>query len=211
MTPGLGAILLAGGRATRLGGAAKPLLELGGETILARTVAAVRAAGAASITVAGPATDLITDVRWVREEPEFSGPAAAIAAALAASDPALDPDWMLVLACDLVHPDRVVPLLVADLPLLPADTEGLCLGDASSRPQWLTAVYRTAAVRRTAAALPDGGRGAPVRALIDDLAIAVLPVEDRLVRDIDTWEDLEEARRDSAHDLSAIDAEEDSP
>ncbi|WP_159499193.1 molybdenum cofactor guanylyltransferase [Microbacterium sp. 18062] len=195
MTPSLGAILLAGGRATRLDGTAKPLLVLGGSSILARTLAAVRAAGAASVVVAGPPAAGHDDLTWVREDPPFSGPAAAVVAALGATAPAADPDWTLVLACDLVRPDAAVPRLVADLLLLPADTEGLCLADETSRPQWLTGVYRTAALRRAAGALAHGGRDAPVRALLDDLSIAVVRVPDDVVRDIDTWEDLEDARR----------------
>ena len=195
MTPTLGAILLSGGRATRLGGVAKPLLDVGGETILARTVRAVRTAGAAPVVVAGPPATVPADVVWVREEPEFAGPAAAIVAALDAVDPATEPDWTLVLACDLVHPDAAVPRLVADLALLPADTDGACLADAGSRPQWLTGVFRTRSLRRAAVALPDAGRDAPVRDLLDDLAIAALRADDALVQDIDTWEDLVNARR----------------
>ena len=48
---GFDAIVLAGGRASRLGGAQKPLLEVGGTALLTRTVAAARSAGAKRIIV----------------------------------------------------------------------------------------------------------------------------------------------------------------
>jgi molybdopterin-guanine dinucleotide biosynthesis protein A len=190
-----GAILLAGGRATRVGGAQKTLFEVGGETLLARAVRAVRDAGADPVVVAAPVLDDALDVAWVREEPAYGGPAAAIVAALDRSQlwrP--EPEWVLVLACDLPRVDAAVALLRDAVALVPADTDGVCLGDASSRPQWLTGVYRTRALRAASRALPDRGRDAAVRALIDDLAVAVLAAPDDVTSDVDTWEDLERAR-----------------
>lgn len=186
----IGAILLAGGRATRLGGATKPLLEVGGRTLLQRAVDATR--GCTPVTVAGDPVTGVDGVGWVREEPPFGGPAAAIVAAL--STWADDPEWTFLLACDLPGVGGAVARLRRDIPLLPTDTDGLCLGDAGSRPQWLTGLYRTDSLRRAAAALPDLGRGASVRALLDDLAIAVVAAPDAETEDVDTWEDLERAR-----------------
>lgn len=191
---GLGAILLAGGRATRVDGAAKPLFDVGGRTLLQAAVDAATHAGAQPITVVAPPLDDLLPVAWVREDPPFSGPAAAVVAALASWPPAADPAWTLLLACDLPGVDAAVRRLVGDLPLLPADADGLCLGDASSRPQWLIGAYRTRALRAAASALPGAGRDAPVRALLADLAITVVAAPDALTRDVDTWEDLEEAR-----------------
>lgn len=183
----LGAILLAGGRASRVDGAVKPLFEVGGRTLLRAAVDAVTDAGAHPVTVVAPVLDEGLPVDWVREDPPFGGPAAATVAALESW--AEDPEWTFLLACDLPRVGGAVARLVADLPLLPRDTDGLCLADASSRPQWLTGVYRTAALREAASALPDRGRDASVRALVAELAIAVVraPAESD---DIDTWEDL---------------------
>ncbi len=193
----LGAILLAGGRATRVGGAAKPLFEVGGRTLLARAVDAVTAAGSTRIVIVGPSMPVEAQspapIDWTREDPPFGGPAAGIVAALRVWDE--DPEWMLVLACDLPRADAAVPWLIAGLGLHPASTDGLCLADASSRPQWLTGLYRTAALRRGAALLPDESRDASVRALLGDLAIAVSAVPADIAADIDTWEDLRDARR----------------
>lgn len=191
---GLGAILLAGGRATRVDGAKKPLFEVGGRTLLSAAVTAATDAGARPVTVVAPILDPGLDVTWVREDPPFGGPAAAIAAALASWPATDDPEWTLVLACDLPAVEAAVRRLVTDLVLLPADTDGICLGDSSSRPQWLTGAYRTRALRAAASVLPDHGRDAPVRALIEDLAVAVVAADDALTRDVDTWQDLEEAR-----------------
>jgi molybdopterin-guanine dinucleotide biosynthesis protein A len=197
-TPGrplFGAILLAGGRASRVGGAHKPLFEVGGQTLLARAAAAVAHAGARPIVVAAPALDPSLDVDWALEDPPFGGPVAGIVAALSRTDLwAPEPEWTFVLACDLPRVDAAVKWLAGDIPLLPAGTEGVCLADASSRPQWLTGAYRTAALRRAARALPDAGRDAPVRALLDDLAIAAIAAPDDLTADVDTWEDLGRAR-----------------
>ncbi|MBW9111196.1 molybdenum cofactor guanylyltransferase [Microbacterium ureisolvens] len=202
MTPApgdLGAILLAGGRASRVDGAAKPLFDVGGRTLLSAAVSAVTDAAARPITVVAPVLDETLPVAWVREEPPFSGPAAAVVAALASWADEDDPTWTLLLACDLPGVVAAVRRLVDDIRLLPSDSDGVCLADASSRPQWLIGAYRTRALRDAASVLPLGGRDAPMRALLDDLAITVVTAPDDLTRDVDTWEDLKEARRRAAH------------
>ena len=193
--PTFGAILLAGGRATRVDGAAKPLFEVGGATLLGRAVASVTAVGARPVLVAAPVLDPALSVEWVVEDPPFGGPVAGVVAALSRSsawEP--EPEWTFLLACDLPRIDAAVERLRSDILLLPSDTDGACLADASSRPQWLTGIYRTRALRRAANAMPDGGRDAPVRDLLADLAIAAIPVPGDLTADVDTWEDLKRAR-----------------
>ncbi|MBD3940169.1 NTP transferase domain-containing protein [Microbacterium sp. NEAU-LLC] len=190
----LGAILLAGGRATRVDGAVKPLFDVGGRTLLAAAARAALDAGAHPVTVVAPVLDESLPVTWVREDPPFSGPAAATVAALASWPEADDPEWTLLLACDLPSVHAAVRRLVDDIVLLPSDTDGLCLGDASSRPQWLIGAYRTRALRPAASTLADDGRDASMRALLDDLAITVVTAPGNETRDVDTWQDLEEAR-----------------
>lgn len=189
---GVQAIILTGGRASRLGGITKALVRLDGATLLDRAVDAVRTAGAAPVIVAGPEVVPAPDgVRWVRESPAFTGPAAALHAALSLA--AAETPWTLVLAVDLVRPVEAVARLLADKELLPTDTDGVCLGDATSRPQWLTGLYRTAALVRGAASLADEGRDQPVRQIMAELAIAVVRAPDEVVADIDTWQDLQDA------------------
>ncbi|MBN9212916.1 MAG: hypothetical protein BGO45_06925 [Microbacterium sp. 71-36] len=177
----LDAILLAGGRAARVGGASKPLFRLAGETLLGRAFEAARGAGVARIVVAAPILDPGLDVTWVREEPPFGGPVAATVAALAA----VDADEVLLLACDLVDPAAAVDAL----PPIPADADGVCLAE-SGRPQWLTGRYRTAALREVASTIPDGGRDAAMRTLLGALRVAFVDAPAALSRDIDTWDDL---------------------
>lgn len=191
----IGAILLAGGRGSRVDGATKPLFEIGGRTLLVRAVEAVRDAGARPITVAGPVLDPTLGVDWVREDPPFGGPVAATVAVLDEwASSGIAPTWTLLLACDLPAVADAVGALTVSVPLLPSDSDGVCLGDSTSRPQWLTGLYRTRALQDAASALPDRGRDAPVRALVDDLALTVIRTRDHVTRDVDTWEDLEEAR-----------------
>ena len=87
-------IILAGGRATRLGGADKPGLVVGGQTLLGAVVAAGTEAGARPIVVVGPARSDIADarrgsaLRVVREEPPGSGPVPALRRGLVELDAA---------------------------------------------------------------------------------------------------------------------------
>jgi molybdopterin-guanine dinucleotide biosynthesis protein A len=193
---GIGAILLAGGRGSRMGGVHKPLLEVGGITLLDAATAAARDAGAEPIIAVGPAEGDDDELVWVREDPPFGGPAAAILAAL----PRVTAPQTLVLACDLARPRAAVrALLTAEVA-----GDGVCLLDSAGRPQWLTGLYRTDALRTAAGALPDRGRNASVRALLGDLPIAGVAGSDEddagmldLAFDIDTWDDLNEARRRS--------------
>lgn len=196
-SPQISAILLAGGRATRLSGQPKPFVTVGGRTLFDIAVSAVTAAGAEQIHAVGepPAgIDLPSpeSVTWMREDPPFTGPAAAIVSAL---ESPIQSEWTIVLACDLPRAEAALALLRDALVLLPSDSDGVCLGDSTSRPQWLTGIYRTSALHRAAASLPDQGRHAPVRHLLDDLAVTVLATDDATARDIDTWQDLADARR----------------
>lgn len=186
------AVILAGGRGSRLGGADKARVQVDGVTLLQRAVSAARDAASGSIVIAGPVRDdAIADaVTWLREDPPFTGPAAALVAAFEVPDDGAE--WTLVLACDLVRPDLAVAQLMRDLPLLPDDTDGICLADGSGRPQWLTGLYRTRPLRKAASAIPDAGRNAAVRTLMDDLAVAAVRAEPDAIADIDTWDDLRE-------------------
>lgn len=191
------AVLLAGGRATRLGGRDKPRLDVGGRSLLQHALDAV--AGCAPVIVVGDAgAEHLPGggaVQWVREQPRFAGPAAAVVAGVRALDSAPEPpEWTLLLASDLPRAGDAVARVLRDLPLLPGDVDGVCLGDPSSRPQWLTGAYRTRELRRAAAALPADGADASMRDLLADLAIAVVAAPADETADVDTWEDLEQAR-----------------
>ncbi len=181
------AVVLAGGRAARMGGVAKPALTVAGRSLLARTVAAARGAGASRVIVAGPAVAGVDDVRWVREVPAFGGPVAGVAAALAESTA----PWAMILPADLIDPERAVAALTGEIP----HADGACLVDDGGRTQWLTAIIRTAALRRRVAELGAGVRDAPARALHEGWDIALRPTAVAATDDVDTWDHLGEARR----------------
>lgn len=90
------ALILAGGKATRLGGVAKHELVVDGQTIFERQVA-VLAPRVAEILVAAPHD--IAGYRCVRDVLPDVGPLAGMAAGLAAMRTA----WLLVVAGDMPH------------------------------------------------------------------------------------------------------------
>lgn len=178
------AIVLAGGRASRLGGADKPQLVVDGTTLLDHAVLAV--SWCDPIVVVGPPAPVLTTVIWARESPAFGGPVAAIAAGLAH----VDRDEVCILAADIPRAVDAVGLLRRH-PL--ADVDGVCLADATGAAQWLVGRYRTAALREALDALPDAGRDASIRSLVAGLRLALVDAGD-LAEDVDTWDDLERAR-----------------
>ncbi|HEY5923424.1 MAG TPA: molybdenum cofactor guanylyltransferase [Kofleriaceae bacterium] len=90
------ALILAGGKATRFGGAAKHELLVDGQTIFSRQVA-VLDSRVAEILVSSPRD--IAGYRTVRDSVDGIGPLAGIAAGLAACRTA----WLLVVAGDMPH------------------------------------------------------------------------------------------------------------
>ncbi|HEY3261982.1 MAG TPA: NTP transferase domain-containing protein, partial [Pseudonocardiaceae bacterium] len=76
MIPRWAAVVLAGGRARRLGGVDKVGLAIGGRTLLDGVLVACD--GAEPIVVVGPRRPTATPVRWAREEPAHAGPLAAL-------------------------------------------------------------------------------------------------------------------------------------
>lgn len=190
------AVLLAGGRASRVDGAAKPLFEVGGKTLLQHARDAVGAS--APVVIVGDESAPVAGAHWTREEPPFGGPAAGVVAGMRAlalaSSPEPLPPWTFLLACDLPGAAPAVARLTALLPAVAADVDGACLGDGD-RPQWLTGVYRTAALQRCVAAAPEGGAHLSMAALLApaNLQVVAAPVSE--TADVDTWDDLDRARR----------------
>ena len=170
-----------------MGGIAKPLLEMGGSTLLGRAVDAAHAVGCDAIVVVGPRVEGLRRVRWAREDPPFGGPVAALAAAL----PLVAAEWVLVLPADLVSPRDAARALVD----AGRDGDGVCLVDDDGREQWLTGLYRTAALSERLAAFEDGVEGLPARRLLDALRVARVGAGAAAAADVDTWDHLREARR----------------
>ncbi|MCA0146091.1 molybdenum cofactor guanylyltransferase [Blastococcus sp. LR1] len=142
--PPYSAVVLAGGRAARLGGQAKPQLEVGGRTMLHAVLDAV--ADADRRIVVGPPQPTPPDVVVVREEPPGGGPVAALRAGLRE----VDTDVVAVLAGDL-------PFLTADVIgdlRRESSADGILVVDDTGRDQLLLGVWRTERLR-TAVADPD--------------------------------------------------------
>jgi molybdopterin-guanine dinucleotide biosynthesis protein A len=178
------AIVLAGGRAARLGGADKPALEVGGASLLDRSVAAVSSAG--RVVVVGPEHPISARVTWCSEQPAGAGPVAAIAAGLAL----VEDEVVVVLAADLPWIAPAVPRLIAAL----GASDVAVLVDATGRRNYLAAAWRR---RALSAAVDDIGGlvGAPARALFSGVDVVEVPDLSGWGDDCDTWDDLAEARR----------------
>ena len=152
------AVILAGGRASRMGGIDKPALDVGGTSLLSRVLSAV--AGADLVVVVGPERDLgDVDIVQVQEDPPGGGPVAALAAGIRS-----------VTA-------RVVVVLGADMPSVDgAAVEGLVAGlgagavhgvvgvDEQGRDQYLCRGLPNASAR--VACRPDRGVARDIDALV---------------------------------------------
>lgn len=194
------AVVLAGGRGSRLGGVRKPELAVAGRRLVDRALAAV--AGARRVIVVGDA-EVPRGVPHTREDPPYGGPVAGLAAGIEYLDQprpttaepgsrrVLRPvvasshsaPWTLVLASDLPEVEAAVTALLEVEPA--ADDDGICLTGADGRLQWLLGYYRTDALR---ARLAD--RGDPpltaMHRLLGPLRLRGIAADSRLTADIDT-------------------------
>lgn len=178
------AIIVAGGRGSRLGGVVKADLEVGGQRLLDRVLAAAR--HARRRIVVGQ-VDVPAGVQQVVEDPPGSGPAAGLVAGLDAI--ATPSEWTLVLACDLPGAEQAVPQLL-EAAIAGGDADGHCLGSGDGTPQWLLGIHRSTALRQAAADYGDP-RQRSVRGLLAPLRLAVIADVDDVGKDLDTWGDYE--------------------
>lgn len=195
------AVILAGGRSARLGGVPKSGLKYCGATLLERSLQAVR--GALAVVVVGPDPGTLPEgVLNCREDPPFAGPAAAIAAGLAAlraHHGGRAAALTLVLACDMPHVGAAVHALVdaaeRGRPELPAPggsrQSGGIMAVAAGRRQPLVGLYDTALLQQSADLA--GSRGtlanASVFALVASLEVHEVIVPAGSTDDVDTWDD----------------------
>lgn len=212
----LDAVVLAGGTGSRMGGVDKPGLTVAGRTLLERVADAVRAHNASvaaaaeepsgeeaaqrpggeaggrartrtpgRVIVVGPPRRSPSAL-YVREDPPGSGPLPALGAGL----PHVRTPWFALLAADLPHLET--EHLSALARAAATGGAGAVFVDAAGRDQWLTGVWRTAAVRTAL----EGHRGRSLYGLLGPLAHRSVPLADDLaVTDCDTPDDLARARR----------------
>jgi molybdopterin-guanine dinucleotide biosynthesis protein A len=184
--PPFSAVVLAGGRAARLGGQAKPQLQVGGRTMLAAVLAAV--ADADRRIVVGPPQPVPPDVVLVREQPPGGGPVAALRAGLER----VEAEVVAVLAGDL--PFLTAALVATLREKLTGD--GVLVVDDTGRDQLLLGVWRTAALR---GALAGSSGPTSMRRVLAPLAVRrvhppVPPGQPPPWLDCDTPSDLARAR-----------------
>jgi molybdopterin-guanine dinucleotide biosynthesis protein A len=190
------AVILCGGRSSRLGGVPKSGLMHDGATLLERALQAAR--GATAIAVVGPDPGVLPEgVLSCRENPPYAGPAAAIAAGLTAleqaraRDPRLrDAAYTLVLACDMPRAGAAVRALLDEATQTP-QVDGLVAVSADGRRQPLAGLYDTAVLQRRAAEAAQRGalENASVFALLARLEIREVSVPEGSTDDVDTWDD----------------------
>lgn len=195
------AVILAGGRATRLGGVPKPTVVLDGATLLDRALAAARDAARTVVVGPDPVLPPGRDVLVTREDPPFGGPVAGLDAGLRTLDAVsvaapgrAVPPWVLVLAVDVPRAGDAVPLLRAAVDPPAGDLDGAYLV-REGHAQWLVGLYRRDALRRAldvvaGPGIPGGLVGVPVRRLVAELSCAEVPDSDAVSADVDTWDDL---------------------
>ena len=187
------AVVLTGGRSSRMGGRHKPGILVDGRSVIDRTVTALwTAAPAADVIIAGTDEGLSPGLRQqvtvVREDPPFSGPLAGVAAAMEAVAPSTD----------------VVLLLGGDLPFLSAETMSNLLNaavdgsdvvscvDVTGHVQYLCAAWNQQVLRAQVRHIGDPA-GVPLRALFSDLTPQLIDCDPDELRDIDTPYDLARA------------------
>lgn len=198
------AIILTGGRSSRLDSIPKSEFVVEGSTLLVRTLNAASVARRIVVVGYEPSTALPDGVVLVREEPPFSGPVAAIAAGVAALNSAtvaqtgdsadLASDALLVLACDMPHIGSAVASLVQALEEA-SEVDGVIAVDAENRRQPLAAVYRTRSLRNALELAADPARqgdplaGLPMFRLLDHMSLVNVEVAHDATADVDTWDD----------------------
>lgn len=177
---GFAAVILAGGQASRLGGADKATIELGGRSLLERTLDAVVDAG--EVVVVGQQVPTERPVTFVLEDPRFGGPAAGL---LTGRD-------------SLLRRFPTIAVLAVDMPHLTSSTfrrlheaavghEGAVLTrDGRRQLAFVVETERLDAVR------PDreAQHGLAIRALLDPLDLVDVASVGSEARDVDTWSDL---------------------
>lgn len=205
------AVVVAGGASRRLNHVPKASLSDGTNTLLGCALEAV--ATASPRVVVGPESlPLPPEVLRTREDPPFSGPAAAIHAGLECIAAACErsqtpvPNWCLILGVDTPRIAPAVQQLIAAAQsaeraagFSPADSEAtagseLSEGSESSAGFWgvaegiyqpLVGIYRFEAIRSV---FSTGTTDASVRSFLRRLNPVAVQMSAANTADVDTWE-----------------------
>lgn len=182
------ALVLTGGRGSRLGNDDKAAITIGGTSALEHLLRSLP--GRVPVVVAGPQCRTGRPVTFRQEQPIHGGPVAGIAAGLEAVSTPLT----ALLGVDMPWAGRLVKHLVAEF--ASCDAAALVPVDQSGFRQPLCTVVRTEAVRAALRQLGDP-RGRSLRELMALIDVRERPLDEaetRWVEDIDTPEDLRKMR-----------------
>lgn len=179
--PTYAAVVLAGGRATRLDGIDKAGVEVAGRTLLARALDAV--ADAVEVVVVGEQVPTAVPATFVVEDPRHGGPVAALLTGRDALR--CSPAYVAVLAVDMPH---LTPGTLARLRDAAAGRDGAALTDPDGRRQLAVVLDRT----RLDAVAPaaEDRHGHPVHRMLARLDLVDVAPLGEEHRDVDTWSDL---------------------
>lgn len=196
------AVVLAGGTSRRLrhsadlsGTGDKTDVLLGGRTLLEHVLTGC--VGASAVHVVGPVRPVRLQVApaWCRETPPRSGPLAAVAAGVRAGGSS---PTVVLLGGDMPFVGGAVPVLLAALTGSSFEAAALgrrggAGGPGGSEVHPLAAAFRRSALARC---LRDLGslEGRPLRTLTARLRVLAVPDEGAWAADVDTPQDLLQAR-----------------
>jgi molybdopterin-guanine dinucleotide biosynthesis protein A len=178
------AVVLAGGRARRLGGIDKTMIEIGDTTLLERVLNSVT--DASTVVVVGPRQTTRVSAVWTRERPRGAGPVHALRAGLTYVTAPL----VAVMAADLPFVSREVTqrLIVAA-----RDRDGAIVIDDDGRDQMMLGMYATEALRARLSRIANTV-GASMGELIDGLDLQRV-ADAAAAFDCDTDDDVAAARQ----------------
>lgn len=178
------AIILAGGRAARLGGIDKCAIEIGGRRLLDAALAATERASAR--VVVGPERTWARDVPRVLEEPRYGGTQVAVDAGLRALDDTPE-QLTAVIAADQPRVDDALAELMKEV-RPQAAVDGWVAMDYGGHRHPLLAVYRTESLRKALAAerAEHGRLGRQMLGLLPRMTLRPVQLLGYLCADVDT-------------------------
>jgi molybdopterin-guanine dinucleotide biosynthesis protein A len=172
----MNSIILTGGTSKRFGSDKSQAI------IANKTLLEILTEGLSELIIVGPETSI--NAKYVREEPQGSGPVAAIGAGLKE----VESELVAIFATDMPFASRMLNQLERALikdAAIPVDCDGFA--------QPLAAVYRTEALNRAISTF-ETLENKSMKELISKLDVDLVPlVETELLLDIDTKADLEKA------------------